>query len=188
MPTYTLPGDVVEDLVRVFRGVVPQDVGSPNRADNSDDVYARAEMMAIAKCTVDNWVRMATVTYADGPYLELKAQDVGLFKSAGEPDDGLRKRIRTPPFAVTPDLILTALQEIVDQVGGGTVYIVELPRDGFRWSRSQCWSRGWRWASSNHGIVIALIPASRSAVMAAVADALRGKVLAGKTSMVQLYQ
>jgi hypothetical protein len=188
MPTFTVPGDVVEDLVKIFRGVVPQDVGSPDRSDNSDDVYALAEMMAIGECVSKNWQRMARVTYADGVYLELQAAQVGLFKQAGEGDPSLRQRIRTPPFAVTPDLILTALQSIVDAAGGGTVYLVELPRDGFRWSRKQCWSRGWRWASINHGIVIALIPASRAAVQGAVADALRAKVLAGKTSMVQLYQ
>lgn len=187
MPTYTLPGDVVEDLVRIFRGVVPADVGSSDRTDNSDDVYALAEMMAIAENVGKNWTRMARVTYADGEYLALHAQQVGLFQQLGETDESLRQRIRTPPLAVTPDLILTALQAIVDGAGGGTVYLVELPRDGFRWSRKQCWSRGWRYASLDHGIVIALIPASRSAVLGAVSDALRSKILAGKTSLVQIY-
>lgn len=187
MPTFTVPGDVVEDLVKIYRGVVPQDVGSSDRSDGSDDVYALAEMMAFAESTAKNWQRMARVTYADGAYLELHAADVGLFAQVGESAESLRQRIRTPPNAVTPDLIVTALQAIVDSAGGGTVYLVELPRDGFRWSRKQCWNRGWRYASLDHGIVIALIPASRVAVLGACADALRAKVLAGKTSMVQLY-
>lgn len=188
MPTFTLPGDVVEDLVKVYRGVMPQDLGATDRTDNLDDVYAMAEMMAIADCVAINWSRQVCVSTASGLYLEVLARGVGLFKASGETDVSLQQRIRTPPFAVTPDLILTAIQALVTTVDpSGIAYMVELPRSGFYWTRQQCWARGWRWASRTRGIVIVLIPAAASAALGACLDALRSKVLAGKSYMVQLY-
>lgn len=188
MPTFTLPGDVVEDLVKVYRGVVPQDLGTTDRSDNLDDVYALAEMMAIGDNVAINWSRQVTVSTASGLYLEVLARGVGLHKAGGESDPSLQQRIRTPPYAVTPDLILTAMQQLVTAVDpSGIAYMVELPRSGFYWGRKQSWARGWRWASRTRGIVIVLIPAAASAALGACLDALRAKVLAGKSYMVQLY-
>jgi len=62
MPTFTLPFDAVEDLVKIFRGVVPPDVGSAEASRVDDgDVYALAEMMAIAQNVALDWSRMAIV-------------------------------------------------------------------------------------------------------------------------------
>lgn len=104
-----------------------------------------------------------------------------------EGDPSLRTRIQSPPEAVTPDLIVEALQDIVDLYGGGRVYLVELPRDGFRYGRKQAWRRGWRWGSSERGTVIALIPMAAAGALGPCTDALRVKVTAGKGYLVQLY-
>lgn len=189
MPTYTLPFDAVEDLVKIFRGVVPQDVGNPEASRVDDgDVYALAEMIAISQNVALDWARMAVVSYADGPFLELQARGVGLNKSAGEDDDTLRARVQRPPDAITPDLILTALQAIVTPIDNtNPVYLVELPRDGFAYSKDRAWHKGRRWSANGRGTVIALIPETAHSVATAVSDALRAKVSAGKDYLVQEY-
>lgn len=186
---YTLPFDAVEDLKKVFRGVVPRDVGNPGASRLEDgDLSAACETLALAQNSSLNWQRMARVSYADGAYLELHARQAGLKKQPGEVDATLRQRIQTPPQAVTPDLILTAISQIVAPFSGDSVYIIELPRDGFAYTKDRGWSKGRRWSANGFGTVIALIPSDASAVIEAVRDALRAKVSAGKNYYVQVYQ
>lgn len=186
MPSYTVPNDVVEDLVAAYRGVVPGDIADPNRSDASDDIYALAEMMAIGECMIRNWNRMAIVSTSEGPYLEALARGDGLFIQSGESDEALRERIRTPPLAVTPDLILQALQQIVDGVGGGQVFLIELPARSPYFSRSGFLNRRSRMGSSNGQLVIALVPLASGAA-SSVAAALASKVTAGKSTLVEEY-
>lgn len=185
MPSYTLPpeADVVEGLVTIYRGAVPRDLGRPDRSDNSDDAYIMAEMIAIAECATKNWNRMGVVTHADGAYLELQARQVGLFKQVNESDSALRTRIRTPPLAITPDLILQAIQQIVDAAGGGLVFMIEIPRDAAYVNRSFA-NRGYRIGGAS--MIIVLIPASANC-LSACTDALRAKRAAGKLYRVEEY-
>jgi len=162
---------------------VPQDLGKSDRADNLDDAYVLAEMIAISECTVSNWTRMGVVSYADGAYLELHARQIGLFKQGGESDGALRARIQTPPLAITPDLIISAMQQIVDDNGGGQAIMVELPRDSIYASRQMFADHGRRVGTN---MVIVLIPASANCLKACT-DALRAKRAAGKNYLVQEY-
>jgi hypothetical protein len=190
MPNYTLPGDVVDDLVQLYCGVVPPDIASSDRPDNQDDIYALCEMIAIAECVDHNWRRQTIVSYADGLYLQIQAQSVGLNAQAGESTSSLQARIRGvwAANAITPDLIQAAIQQIVTNAGfTGTVYIVELPLSGMRYGRSQCWGCGWRW-SGQFGTVIALIPLAAASVVGHAQDTLRAIVSAGKTAITQVYQ
>lgn len=190
-PSYTVANDVVEDLVTAYRGVVPADLGNPNRADNLDDVYALAEMMAIAECVARNWVRMALVSTSSGPYLELLARGAGLHKQSGETDDQLRARIQTPPLALTPDMILSALYATANT---SAVYLVELPRDaGYAGAGANGHglhrpfaSRGRRIGARGQRVVLALVPAS-AAAKSACTDTLRAKVTAGAIYRVEEY-
>jgi len=171
--------DIVADLQRVWQGSVPQDVSQ------MDEGRSLAEMAALVEGTVAGWAREARVGTAHGAFLELHARDQALYKQDGETDAALRARIATPVLAITPDLIVEALQQIVDANGGGTVYLEELPRDSLKFNTGRCWNRGWRWGSRRH-VVIALVPASAHCA-AACLDALRAKVSAGKAYMVQEY-
>lgn len=186
MPSYTLPSsaDIVEGLVGLYRSVLPQDMSRVDRTDSSDDAYILAEMMAIAEGVVSNWSRMGIVSYADGSYLELQARQVGLNKQADEADDALRARIQTPPLAITPDLILQAIQQIVDSNGGGQVTMIELPRDGAFASSGSFLGSGVRMGDT---MVIVLIPASANC-LSACTDALRAKRAAGKKFLIQEYE
>lgn len=167
----------------MYRSVVPQDMASRDRLDGLDDAYVMAEMMAVADGVITNWTRMGMVSYADGAYLELQARQSSLFKQSGENDDALRARIQTPPFAITPDLILESIQRIVDSAGGGQVFMLELPRDAIYLNRDSFLSR-----DQHIGItmVILRIPASANAASACT-DALRSKIAAGKRFIVQEY-
>lgn len=173
----------MEALVGLYRSVLPQDMASINRADGTDDAYILAEMMAVSECVVKNWSRMGVVSHADGAYLELQARQTGLNKQFGESDDALRTRIQSPPFAITPDLILEAIQLIIDGSTGGVVRMIELPRDGAYSSRSFFLRRGARMGSS---VVIVLIP-EISDRLSAASDALRAKRAGAKDYLVQEY-
>lgn len=173
----------MESLVSIYRGVVPQDLGRHDRSDDSDEAYATAEMMAIAECTIKNWNRMGVVSFADNAYLELQARQVGLFKQSGESDDGLRSRIQTPPLAITRDLILQAIQQIVDTNGGGAVFMIELPRDSMYLNRNSFLNRE---SLIGDTMIIVRIPATADC-LAACTDALRAKRAAGKRYLVQEY-
>lgn len=185
IPSYTLPAsaDIVEALVGLYRSVLPQDMARTDRSDGTDDAYVLAEMMAVAEGAVKNWSRMGVVSFADGAYLELHARQVGLHKQASESDEALRARIQTPPLAITPDLILQALQQIVNTNGGGQVFLIELPQSGIFLSRHGYLSRGRRLGQN---MVIALIPASADC-LSACTDALRAKRAAGKKYKVLEY-
>lgn len=167
----------------LYRSVLPQDLGRVDRSDNSDDAYVLAEMMAISDCVTRNWARMGVVSYADGSYLELQARQVGLFKQSTETNEALRARIQTPPLALTPDLILQAIQQIVDTNGGGQVFMIELPRDSMYLNRDSFLSRD---VLIGNTMVIVQIPASAHC-LAACTDALRAKRGAGKKYLVQEY-
>lgn len=189
MPSYTLPpeADIVEALVGIYRASVPQDLGRHDRLDGSDDAYALAEMMAISDCVVKNWSRMGVVSHADGDYLKLLARQSGLSETSGESDSALRTRVQTPPLAITPDLILQAIQSIVDANGGGAIRMIELPRDSMYFdsiidSRSAL-DTDLRMGGST---VIILIPASANCLTACTA-ALKNKRAAGKRYLVEEY-
>lgn len=154
-----------------------------DRTDNSDDAYALAEMMAISEGAIVNWNRMGVVSYADGGYLELQARQVSLNKQGGENDEALRARIQTPPFAITPDLILSAVQQIVDSNGGGKVYMSEVPQDGVFLSMD-----GYIGDEHLIGVnfIVVRIPASADCVQA-VTDAVRAKINAGRLFLIQEY-
>ena len=170
-------------MVAIYRSVVPQDLGRLDRPDNSDDAYVLAEMMAVAECTVKNWQRMGVVSFADGAYLELQARQVGLFKQSAESDTSLRTRIQTPVEAITPDLILSAIQKIVDANGGGEVFMIELTRDGMFLGRDSFLDRS---VLIGDTMIIVRIPASANC-LASCSDALRAKRAAGKKYLVQEY-
>jgi hypothetical protein len=169
--------------VTIYRASVPQDLANPDRPDGSVDAYALAEMMAVAEGVTKNWNRMGVVSFADGSYLELQARQVGLRKQSSENDDALRARVQTPPLALTPDLILQAIQQIVDSNGGGPVFMIEIPRDGLYLSRRQWLSRDEHVGDT---VVVVRIPASANC-LAACTDALRAKRAAGKGFLVQEY-
>jgi hypothetical protein len=158
-------------------------MGRPDRPDNTDDAYVLAEMMAIADGTLRNWSRMGVVSFADDAYLELAARSVGLFRQDGETDDALRARVQTPPLALTPDLILQAVQQIVDTNGGGQVFMLELPRDALYLDR-RCYLD--RDSHVGDTMIIVRIPASADCLVA-VTDAVRAKRAAAKSFLVQEY-
>ena len=184
MPTYTVPNDVVEDLVAAYRGVVPADIGNPGREDGADEIYALAEMMAIAECVGQNWARNALVSTAIGPYLELLARGNGLKKQSGETDDQLRARAMTPPLAITPDLILAALQAAIDANGGGQVELVELPAQSMYLDSGMCADRGVR--MGDRRTVIAIVPAMTGNADSAAA-LLESKTAAGVLTQVEVF-
>jgi len=171
----------VDELQRVYQGAVPQDVAQ------MDERVALAEVMALAEGAVAGWAREVRPSTAHGAYLEFLALGEGLFRQGDEVDISLRTRMATPPLAITPTDILTALQQIVDANGGGTVYLQELPRDSLYLNRQRCLNRGWRVGSAGHAhMVIALIPASADCRTACL-DALRTKRAAGKNYSVEEY-
>ena len=178
--TYTGAPDILLQLKEIFRRSLPPDIG------RTTEVTAMAECLMLAEGYSASMVRESRVGTADGAYLALHAKSVGLFKQAGETDDALRERIRTPPDAVTPDLILAAVQQIINANGGGKAYLEELPQDACYSSRKMFANRGWYVGDKHRHTVIVLIPQS-SGAMTAVQDALRAKVLAKTRYIVRYY-
>lgn len=182
MPSYTLPYDDVEDLVKVYRGVVPQDIGAPDL--DSDEIYALAEMMAIAKNVQDNWTRSAVISYAEGPYLKIRAEERGYIPQDGEDDDTLRQRVQLPPTAVTRQALSDALQALVTATGGGTAYLLELPLQGSY--VGQAYVGIGRVSSHVVKLLLGLVPAANDIANGAL-DILRAKRLAAKSYAVEEY-
>lgn len=178
--TYTGSPDVLADLKKIFRTSTPADIGQVT------EVQPMGEALLLAEGTIAHYARESRWGTADGKYLELHARGEGLYKQAGETDDALRARMRTPPLAVTKDDILSAMQQIVNTNGGGTVYLEELPRQALYLNRQQCLNRGWLMGSRYRQIVIVYIPHAANC-LAACQDTLRAKVLAAKEYIVREY-
>lgn len=206
MPVWTGPRDVVQDLVNRFSAVVPPELASPSRLDNQDDIYTVAEMLCVAE-GVSTWLtRELLVSNADGPFLKMHARANGLFPQSNETDLALRSRIQTPPLTITRDLILSALQGIVNGTGLTTlpVFLVELPRSAEYFSRVGIVAQPSPASTVNSTpgaffsrpnaymgdavvhMVIALVPAKAKARQAC-SDALRAKVAPSKAYFVEEY-
>lgn len=189
MSTFTLPTDIVDNLVEIYRGAVPQDVASQNR--RLDEARSMAKIMASAETVVVDWARSIVISTAQGVALDALGDGEGLHRQGGETDDAYRPRLRTPPDAQTATAILASLQQVIDANGGGDVFLVELPRDGAYSSRGSgrglsTLSRGRRMSGGVVRMVIALIPASADC-LAACTDILRTKKSAAKDYLVQEY-
>lgn len=108
----------------------------------TDQARAEEYLGALAKIfdamhsVIAFWIDQTRILLAQGPtgtepdWLNQHALDRGTSRQSGETDEGLRKRIRNVPDALTRPLILDAAQEIIEAEGvAGTVEMVELRRD-----------------------------------------------------------
>lgn len=172
--------DTVEDLVRIYVGSTPRDVF--NTALGEDVAYTIAEMFALAYLEVQRLAAGSVLTTATGAFLDLHARDRGLRRQEDETDDQLRVRLQKPPLAGTAPAILEAVEAIT---GESTVIIVELPRSSAYYDLGFCYDMGVR-MGGGRGVVVVLIPASADA-KAAVSDAVRSKISAGKIWFVEEY-
>ncbi len=204
---------VIADLVQVYRGAVPADIASANRS--LDEAWSLAAIFASAYRTIATWAQGIYIYSASGSQLDAQGTNEGVSRQGGETDLTYQARLRVPPDAGTPLAILTSLQQIVDAVGGGPVFLLQLPADGAYASRafydrysirqsgqlhpdfedggvrvisrqSSTLSRGKRLSGGRVRMVIVLIPASAGALTSCT-DALRSKVSAGKAYLVQEY-
>lgn len=174
--------DVVDDLVRVYRGAVPQDVSSGAFAN--DVAYTIAEMMAMAHTEVSRLERNARIGTAVGLFLDEHARDHGLRRQDGETDEQLQARLQRPVQAGTVPSIIESVELIVGDFGA--VYLIELPRQSAYFDRDNFFfDRGCRFGGGR-GVVIVLIPESADA-RDSVTDAVRSKVSAGKIWFVEEY-
>jgi hypothetical protein len=173
--------DVIEDLVKVYKGAVPKDItASPLGVDIA---YTIATMLNFAEQESARLTRGAHLGTATGMFLTQHAKDRGLRAQGGETEDQLRERLRFPPAAGTVSAIIAAVKTII--ADAGDVFLIELPKDAIYLNRSFCFNRGHR-IGGGRGVVIALIPASANA-KSSIVDALRSKVSAGKLWLVEEY-
>lgn len=213
MPSFIPDPAIVAQLVEIYRGAVPPDIASARR--NLDEAYTIAAMMAVVYSTVASWAAGIAIGTANGSQLDAQGTNVGLKRQGSEVDDTYRARLQVPPPAGTWQSIVDALQAVVTAAGGpsGSVYILELPRDGVFLSRgfytrnglktvifpgsqdagvvmasknSSFLSRGRRISGGAVRMVIALIPAGFNA-LGACTDALRTHVSAAKAYRVEEY-
>lgn len=98
---------------------------------------ALAKMHGIGLVLAQNWLGQTLILQAVGPaggdadWLNFHAEERDTKRQESELDPELRLRIRSVEDAVTPPILLAAAQAIIDSAGiGGTVYIVEVRRDG----------------------------------------------------------
>lgn len=173
--------DVINDLVSLYKSSVPGDLTSDQIGE--DIAATLATILAEAEEEVSRLAVGAHLGTATGLFLDQHAKDRGLRRQDGETDDQLRERLRVPPRAGTVSAILDALEQII---GTGDVFIIELPKDAFYFDRvAGFFDRGCR-LGGGRGVVIALIPQSSNA-RAAITDALRSTVSAGKIWFVEEY-
>lgn len=213
MPTFDPDPTVVENLVKIYRSSIPQDLASQRRS--LDEAYTIATIIGSAFATVSSWAQGIAIGTAVGSQLDAQGTNVGLKRQGNEDDDPYRARLQSPPLAGIYSIIQSTLQSIVTASGGpdGSVFIIELPRDGAFLSRgfytrnglkttsypgcqdagvvtisknSSFMNRGRRISGGVVRMVIALIPVGFNA-LAACTDALRTKISAGKDYRVEEY-
>lgn len=174
--------DVINDLISLYKNSVPGDLTSDQIGE--DIAATLATILAEAEEEVSRLAAGVHLGTATGLFLDQHAKDRGLRRQDGETDDQLRERLRVPPRAGTVSAILDALEQIIGNAGD--VFIIELPKDAFFFDRqSAFFDRGCRFGGGR-GVVIALIPQSANA-RAAITDALRSTVSAGKIWFVEEY-
>lgn len=172
--------DAIEDLVRIYVGATPRDVYAT--ALGEDIAYTLAEMFGVAYLEIQRLSAGANLSTSTGLFTDQHAKDRGLRRQEDETDEQLIERLRRPPLAGTAPAILQAIEAIT---GESTVIIIELPRHSAYYDLGFCYDTGMR-IGGGRGVVIVLIPASADA-KAAVMDAVRTKVSAGKIWSVEEY-
>lgn len=102
-----------------------------------EELYGFAKMFGGVRAVVVYWFQQTLIGGANGPetglpdWLNQHAIDHGTRRQLDETTEALRIRLRNVPEAITRASLLAAAQAIVDEEGiGGTVAMVELPRDG----------------------------------------------------------
>jgi hypothetical protein len=173
--------DAIEDLVRIYVGATPRDVFSTSLGE--DIAYTLAEMFALAYTEIQRLAAGSNVGTAVGAFLDLHARDRGLRRQEGETDEQLRERLRKPPQAGTVPAIHEAISAIIGDAS--KVIIIELPRSSGYYDQKCFYDSGSR-MGGGRGVVIVLIPLESDA-KAAVMDAVRTKVSAGKIWLVEEY-
>lgn len=186
--------DVIEDLVKVYKGASPPDVWSSPLG--LDLAYTCATVMALAQEECERLTNGAILGTATGLFADLHAKNLGLSRQDGETDGQLVPRLQNPPKAGTVGAIIEAVEVIVDTDTYGPVFLIELPRHAMFLSGTTpvnpydidypfFHDRGHR-MGGGRGVVIVLIPESADA-LASVRDAVRSKVSAGKLWLVEEY-
>ena len=181
--------DPSDDIEKIFTGSVPQDITASALAK----VLRKAMAEALMRVSMegDGFVMGAHLGDAVGAYLDLHARDRGLRRATDETDDQLRERLRIPPAAVTVSAIRTAILNILGLTSG--VYIVELPKHSLYYDRAAAepnthpnsYDRGSR-LGGYRGVVVVLIPSGTGAI-SSIQDAVRKKIAAGKSFIVEEY-
>lgn len=174
--------DVVEDLVRVYRGSIPGDITSSDIG--LDVAYSLAAIMAMVEAEIARLDRGSKASTSVGAFTDAHLADHGLRRQSGETDDQAIIRMSRPPQAGTTLAIIESVQLIVGDAGD--VFVIELPRDSAYFDRQNFYfDLGYRFGGGR-GVVIVLIPQSANA-LSSVADAVRSKVSAGKIWRVEEY-
>lgn len=125
---YTGPPDVIDKLMRIYRGAVPADVASQNR--NLDEARVFAEMVALGEGTGFGWAREAQIHTSHGLWLDQHGRDLNQPRQGGEADPALRARIRKGPDALLRSVMLDTANAILASAGvAGTAALLRLPAD-----------------------------------------------------------
>lgn len=176
---YTGSPDIIANLVKIYRGSSPGDIGSESR--NLDDAEVFAEMAALGEGIGAGWGREARLSTSHGFWLDQHAHDRGLSRQSGEDDPTLIGRLKTGPKSVTYQPIFDAIESIVHSADpDASFYIVRIPVDNGAFADTDCWCDvDSRVTPIRPRITIVLIPSSLDFIKSSILDALRSKMPAG---------
>lgn len=184
--TYTGAPNIIDKLMRVYRGAVPADVASQNRA--LDEARVFAEMVALAEGEGAGWAREARLSTSHGLWTDQHARDRGLGRGGGESDTTLIARLKSGPKAVTYDPIYQAILGIIRASSATAIfYLIRIPVDLGAFSDADCWCDADSRVTPTHmRVTVALIPASLG-LRKAVLDAMRSKMPVGHAYNVEEF-